>query len=72
MREPLKCKDEGHSMLRIRPTFAKRNSLRDVSIPTRQERAKGGLCWRCGSDQHEAAKCKETVRASADDVEVEE
>lgn len=72
VRGELKCKDAGHSMLRIRPTFAKRNALREVSIPTRQARAREGLCWRCGSREHGTEECEVAVQADVVDVEVEE
>lgn len=72
IREKLKCKEEGHFMLRIRPQCAKRNALRDVSIPVRQERAKEGLCWRCGSAEHGSEKCEEAMKGSVGDVEVED
>lgn len=68
----LQCKDDGHSMLRIRPTFAKRNPLRDVSLHARQERIREGVCWRCASSEHNADSCEEAVKSSVDDVEVEE
>lgn len=72
VRGPLECKDDGHTMLRIRTTFAKRNRLRDVSIPTRQQRAKDGACWRCASAEHATEQCEEATKAGEDDVEIEE
>lgn len=72
MRGPLTCKDQAHSMLRIRPTFAKRNELRDVSLPARQERARSEVCWRCGTAGHGIQACEEEIQPSVDEVEVEE
>lgn len=72
VRGQLSCKVERHSMLRIRPTFAKRNVLGEVGIAERQRREREGVCWRCGGQGHEAEACEEKVMAEIGDIEVEE
>lgn len=73
IRGPLKCKDEGHIFLRIRPTFARKVPLtEDVTIKAKRERAHKGLCWRCGDDGHGTKDCDAKKAVLGADVEVEE
>lgn len=72
IRGPLKCKDDGHSMLRIRPTYARKvPSTEHVTIRLKQERSQKGLCWRCGGE-HGTLDCDAKEPVLADDVEVED
>ena len=72
VRGELACKDAGHSLLRIRPTYAKFTPLtEEISIKQRQERAARKACWRCGSEEHTTTDC-EAKPVMAKDVDVED
>jgi hypothetical protein len=72
VRGELTCKTAGHSLLRIRPTFAKHAPLtQEINIKQRQARVAGGACWRCGSAEHVTLECVEKA-AIADDVAIED
>lgn len=67
IRGQLSCKDAGHSLLRIRPTFAKRVPLtQEISIKQRQERVAKKACWRCASTEHATTACEEKAVLAAD------
>ena len=72
VRGELSCKDAGHSLLRIRPTFAKYVPLtEEINIKTRQARVAKDACWRCGSAEHATADCLEKA-VVAEDVTMED
>lgn len=72
IRGPLTCKDDGHRMLRIRPTYARKIALTEqVSISVKQERSQKGLCWRCGGE-HGTLDCETEKPVLGSDVEVED
>lgn len=72
IRGPLKCKDDGHRMLRIRPTYARKIPLtEEVAITAKQERSQKGLCWRCGGE-HGTLNCQAKEPVVGPDVEVED
>ena len=72
IRGPLACKEAGHKLLRIRPTFAKSVPLtEDINIRQRQERVARQACWRCGSAEHNTTECEERA-VMAEDVAMED
>jgi hypothetical protein len=72
VRGELECKNAGHPLLRIRPTFAKQVPLTEqVNIKLRQERESRGACWRCGCEEHNTGECAESV-VLGEDVPVED
>lgn len=72
IRGPLECKERKHSMLRIRPAFAKKIELSGVSIKQKQVRIERGLCRSCGSAEHDMAECEAVMVLPEEHVEVED
>lgn len=73
VRGELTCKDEGHAMLRIRPTFARTTFMTErVPIKERQRRLESGLCLRCASGEHGTESCEAKDPVLVADVAVEE
>ncbi|KAK3725512.1 hypothetical protein LTR37_000482 [Vermiconidia calcicola] len=73
IRGPLPCKNEGHSMLRIRPTFARKMPLTEqITIKQKQDRVARGACWRCGSEEHATINCTTKEPVLAADVDAED
>lgn len=73
IRGPLGCKDDGHPMLRIRPTRAKKVALtEDINIKLRQGRLERGVCWRCESDEHSTDQCEAKQPVLGNDVACED
>lgn len=58
VRGPLSCKMNGHTMLRMRSSFARKTVLTEkVPITERQRRLENKLCMRCAGDNHAAGNC---------------
>lgn len=73
VRGELPCKEAGHLMLRIRPSFARKTFLTEaIPIPERQKRLDAGLCMRCSSSEHQAGQCEAKEAVFEKDVLVEE
>ena len=73
IRGPLKCKEDGHALLRIRPTYAKQVPLTEgITIRQKRERLEKGVCWRCESVEHETHACEAKEAALAEDVAIED
>jgi hypothetical protein len=73
VRGQLDCKDAGHKMLRIRPTYARTMvATESVPIPERQRRLQASLCMRCASKDHTTSDCEATDPVLLPDVEVEQ